>query len=449
MKRLTISMSDALFDKLNQVENKSLFIRKLIEGELRKGITYSSDGTYESLAADIEDLNQEIQSLSSRLVSIENQISHTEIHPTFEKDKLEYDQGDTCPIVSHMTMPAENGIAVPELQTNIPDGSLSDSKLPEGADKGLPMLSDEGQTVGVSNNVSCSDIQVNLSTQDNDKDLPVHTDEMQNMPFRSVVNIGVHKEPVSSIIETNEIPVNSMIITPDMADQSQEAFSAQVNNPSTPSFVMPEPSDVSIPAQRPFVAASSEPSAPSTPLFIMPELSDDAAPVSSPFIAVSPEPSAPSNPPFVMPELGAMGQPSPSPFEMPPAMSVPSSGNDLQMPSFSAEGPTASGIQMQPPSSMMQEMQPQSPFEAVAVQSQIQHNDVSRVNTSSMSMNERLQGNILMYLPHGARIKRSIIKGLVSKKFSAEEIDAQINLMISGHSLQVELEDGVEYLLRP
>ncbi|WP_333788339.1 hypothetical protein, partial [Methanomethylovorans sp.] len=64
-------------------------------------------------------------------------------------------------------------------------------------------------------------------------------------------------------------------------------------------------------------------------------------------------------------------------------------------------------------------------------------------------MNERLQGNILMYLPHGARIKRSIIKGLVSKKFSAEEIDAQINLMISDRSLQVEIEDGVEYLLRP
>lgn len=104
---------------------------------------------------------------------------------------------------------------------------------------------------------------------------------------------------------------------------------------------------------------------------------------------------------------------------------------------------------MQPPSFMMPEMQAQSSFESVAIQPQIQNNDILSGNTINMSPNERLQGNILMYLPHGARIKRSIIKGLVSKKFSAEEIDAQINLMISSRSLLVEVEDGVEYLLRP
>ena len=119
------------------------------------------------------------------------------------------------------------------------------------------------------------------------------------------------------------------------------------------------------------------------------------------------------------------------------------------MPSFAATNLSAEGIQMQPPSFVQQEVHPQFPFVSATPQSQVQNNDSSRVNTSNMSQDERLQGNILMYLPHGARIKRSIIKGLVSKKFTAEEIDAQINLMISNRSLLVEVEDGLEYLLRP
>jgi hypothetical protein len=442
MKRLTISMSDALFDKLNQVENKSLFIRKLIEGELRKGITYSSDSTYESLAGDIEDLHHEIQSLSSRLVSIENQISGAKIHPSFGKGKLESDLVDTSLIVSPMTIPAENGIGTSELPTNVPDSYA----ICNGLGNRLPGVVDEGQ-VAVFSNVS--DIQVNLSTQDNDKALPVHSDEMHNIPFRSVINVGTHKEPVANVIDANGTPMTSTIVVPDMADQHQESFSVPVNNASTTSFIMPELSDAVAPAPSPFSVASPEPSVPYSPSFVMPELSDVTTPAPSPFSVASLEPSVPSSLSFVMPELSdATGHSNASPFEMPPAMSIPSSGNDLQIPSFFAAGPTAPGIQTQAPSFMMQEMQSRSPFESAAIQPQTQNNDGSGINTINMSINERLQGNILMYLPHGAQIKRSIIKGLVSKKFSAEEIDAQINLMISNRSLLVKIEDGVEYLLR-
>nr|HML26064.1 hypothetical protein [Methanomethylovorans sp.] len=316
MKRLTISMSDALFDKLNQVENKSLFIRKLIEGELRKGIAYSSDAAYESLAGDIEDLHHELRSLSSRLVYIENQIADAKTDPFLTKDHLESDQTANYQISSLPS--SENGIETPIIQTAVADSYSITNGLNEFADK------DQGS---VSDNIS--DIQVNLSAQDSDKVLPIHSDEMHNMPFRSVVNVGIHKEPVCPITETNETPVNSMIITPEIANQSQESSSARVNNPSTPSFIMPELSDISTPPPTPFAAAALEHSAPSTPS-------------------------------LVMPELGAMEHPSPSPFEMPHGMSVPYSGNDLQMPSFSAEGPAPSGLQMQPPSIMMPEMQPRS-----------------------------------------------------------------------------------------
>lgn len=424
MKRLTISMSDALFDKLDQVENKSLFIRKLIEGELRKGITYSSDATYEGLAGDIEDLHHEIRSLSSRLASIEDQIADVKTNTFLTKDKFESDKA-----VSHQipSLPSSEDVGGTTIVQTTVVGSHSMTN-------GLNGVPDKDQDYVPAN---IPDIQVNLCAQDSDKVLPVHNDEMHNMPFRSVVNVGAHKESVCPITET---PVNSMTITPCMDDQPHESFSVQADDPSTPSFIMPDLSDIATPVPVPSNVASSEPSFPSSPSFLMPELSDIATPVSVPSNVASSEPSFPSSPLFVMPELSdGAGHSNASPFEMPPAMPVHASGNDVQMPPFAAAGPSASGIQMQPI----------PPFGSGAVQNPVQKNDSFKVISSSMPMNERLQGNILMYLPHGARIKRSIIKGLVSKKFSAEEIDAEINLMISDRSLQVEVEDGVEYLLRP
>lgn len=427
MKRLTISMSDALFDKLDQVENKSLFIRKLIEGELRKGITYSSDAIYESLAGDIEDLHHEIRSLSSRLVSIENQIADVKTNTFLTKDKFESDKAVNYQIPP--MSPSEDGGGTPIIQTAVEDSYSIANGLNEFADKDLGSVS-----------ANISDIQVNLCAQDSDKVLPVHSDEMLNMPFRSVVNVGVHKESVCPTTETNETPMNSMIITPGMDDQPQESFSAQADDPSTPSFIMPDLSDVATAAPAPFNAAPAEPSVPSSPLFVMPNLSEVATPVPGPSNVASSKPSVPSSPLFVMPELSdGAGYSNASPFELPPAMPVPASGNDMQMPPFAAAGPSAPGIQMQPV----------PPFGSGVVQNPVWKNDSFKVSSSSMPMNERLQGNILMYLPHGARIKRSIIKGLVSKKFTAEEIDAEINLMISDRSLQVEVEDGAEYLLRP
>ncbi len=424
MKRLTISMSDALFDKLDQVENKSLFIRKLIEGELRKGITYSSDATYEGLAGDIEDLHHEIRSLSSRLASIEDQIADVKTNTFLTKDKFESDKAGSHQIPSLPSSEDVGGTTI--VQTTVV-GSHSMTN-------GLNGVPDKDQDYVPAN---IPDIQVNLCAQDSDKLLPVHTDEMHNMPFRSVVNVGAHKESVCPIPET---PVNSMTITPGTGDQPQESFSVQADDPSSPSFIMPDLSDIATPVPVPSNVASSEPSFPSSPSFLMPELSDIATPVSGPSNVASSEPSFPSSPLFVMPELSdGAGHSNASPFEMPPAMPVHASGNDVQMPPFAAAGPSASGIQMQPI----------PPFGSGAVQNPVQKNDSFKVSSSSMPMNERLQGNILMYLPHGARIKRSIIKGLVSKKFSAEEIDAEINLMISDRSLQVEVEDGVEYLLRP
>jgi len=61
---------------------------------------------------------------------------------------------------------------------------------------------------------------------------------------------------------------------------------------------------------------------------------------------------------------------------------------------------------------------------------------------------EKLEGNILMYMPHGAEIKRSILKSLLSKRYEPDEIDGKINQLISAGTLSTNTKDGVDYLVR-
>lgn len=379
MKRLTISMSDALFDKLNQVENKSLFIRKLIEGELCRGVypSFRSDSTYESLEGGIEDLQHEIQLLSSRLASIENQISVAKVPPSVVSSKSEYDQMAAFPIISpeSIAVSNENGISCHSVKVPDNNGIINE-----------PQAGGDGAQVAVFSDVTY--IRSNLPAKDNEKSLPANSDEMNKNPFCSVINVDVIKELVPITKETKETPIHPALLMPDAPEKQHGSFQLPVENASVPSIIMPDLSDV---------AESS----------------------------------------------------SASLFDAPPSVVMPSSENDMQMLSLISSDAAVSEIEMQSPAFLMPKPQLQSSSMYAAIQAQVQNNDVSNSNTVSIPANEILQGNILMYLPHGARIKRSIIKGLVSRKFSAAEIDAEVDLMVSGRSVHVEVEDGVEYLMRP
>ncbi len=379
MKRLTISMSDALFDKLNQVENKSLFIRKLIEGELCRGVypSFRSDSTYESLEGGIEDLQHEIQLLSSRLASIENQISVAKVPPSVVSSKSEYDQMAAFPIISpeSIAVSNENGISCHSVKVPDNNGIINE-----------PQAGGDGAQIAVFSDVTY--IRSNLPAKDNEKSLPANSDEMNKNPFCSVINVDVIKELVPITKETKETPIHPALLMPDAPEKQHGSFQLPVENASVPSIIMPDLSDV---------AESS----------------------------------------------------SASLFDAPPSVVMPSSENDMQMLSLISSDAAVSEIEMQSPAFLMPKPQLQSSSMYAAIQAQVQNNDVSNSNTVSIPANEILQGNILMYLPHGARIKRSIIKGLVSRKFSAAEIDAEVDLMVSGRSVHVEVEDGVEYLMRP
>jgi len=52
-------------------------------------------------------------------------------------------------------------------------------------------------------------------------------------------------------------------------------------------------------------------------------------------------------------------------------------------------------------------------------------------------------------MPHGAKVKKDIIKSLISKQFTENEIEAKLSEMISAGVLKLSDENGNSYLIRP
>ena len=69
-------------------------------------------------------------------------------------------------------------------------------------------------------------------------------------------------------------------------------------------------------------------------------------------------------------------------------------------------------------------------------------------STKPADKKDRLEGNILMYMPHDAEIKRNIVKSLLSTRYDSDEIDAKINQMIADNTLSAATRDGKDYLVR-
>ena len=61
---------------------------------------------------------------------------------------------------------------------------------------------------------------------------------------------------------------------------------------------------------------------------------------------------------------------------------------------------------------------------------------------------DKLETNILMYMPRGAKVKKEIIKSLVSRQFSQEDIDRKIQELVAREILILKQENGVEQLHR-
>lgn len=142
---------------------------------------------------------------------------------------------------------------------------------------------------------------------------------------------------------------------------------------------------------------------------------------------LTPAEEAPQQPPFAMPELKpAEEAPQQPPFVMPelkPAEEVPTA------PPMAAATP------------------PPPIFEPSAAPAHVPPS-VPPTPPQPVGKPDKLEGNILMYMPRGAEIKKSTIKSLLSKRYEPHEIDGKINQLISAGTLSSTTKDGADYLVR-
>ncbi len=113
MKRLTISLTDELFDQLNDIENKSYFVRELIEMKLNP--TYSANDKSEEdketnedesqqLNEDLNKIHEDISGLDSRIQSIEGHVEsiHSILHDLKTEIKhLKQNEVSSNPVNNH------------------------------------------------------------------------------------------------------------------------------------------------------------------------------------------------------------------------------------------------------------------------------------------------------------------------------------------------------------
>jgi hypothetical protein len=72
----------------------------------------------------------------------------------------------------------------------------------------------------------------------------------------------------------------------------------------------------------------------------------------------------------------------------------------------------------------------------------------NNTNNGTGTKPDKLETNILMYMPRGAKVKKEIIKSLVSRQFSQEDIDKKIQELVAREILILKQENGVEQLHR-
>ncbi len=409
MKRLTISMSDELFDKLDIIDNKSLFVRKLVERELN--VPGSHLDLESSQNPDIAILKEAVSDLSNRLSSIEhhyaietnNSTSETELESQLETDfqeknsvldRIPETEIDTSTITTAPPVEetAEKPFEMPELKPPVEETVEKPFEMPElkppveeTAEKpfAMPELKPPVEET--------AEIPFKMP------ELKPPVEETVEKPFE----MPELKPPVE---ETAETPFEMPELKPPVEETAEKPF-------AMPELKPPVEETAEIPFKIPELKPPVEETADKT--FEMPELKP---PVDVP--GFSPAVENPKETPVVIPDFGSNENAPPlpnmeniPPFELPPMAK-------------NAQGNTQASSA--PPG-----------FE-----------NKSQQVESDGSKPDKLESNILMYMPHGAKVKKSIIESLVSKQFTNDEVNAKVQEMFAKQVLSNSVEDGVEYLIR-
>ena len=407
MKRLTISMSDELFDKLGVIDNKSLFIRKLIERELDILDNSSSDDIV-SWTDRFAILRDDVNTILNRLSLVENSFTGiNEISGNIQ------------------SAPQSMNIQEPAAETFVESNQTIREIHSEEKNTDIDIIDEFGET------------DVQLQPQISENEIPLQT------PVIVAPEISTkesdEQEPLSGIQqsfkeEDNETNLSGMIAEKSSHEEMEtSALKTETTAPAPPAqvmeqtnqepaFTMPELKPPELASQdtgltMPELKASSD-----NPVFTMPDFN---LPAESPQVETTP----------VIPDFKlAEGMP---PFN-------PESENTTELAFKLPEPQQPANSERMPPfmsgkAGTIQEMQ-NIPAQAPA--------SPPATEQPSDTKQDKLEGNILMYMPRGAKVKKEIIKSLVSRKFSQEDIDRKIQELVTREVLVLKQENGIEQLHR-
>jgi len=419
-------MSDELFDKLDIIDNKSLFVRKLVERELN--VPGSHLDLESSQNPDIAILKEAVSDLSNRLSSIEhhyaietnNSTSETELESQLETDfqeknsvldRIPETEIDTSTITTAPPVEetAEKPFEMPELKPPVEETVEKPFEMPELK----PPVEETAEKPFAMPELK-PPVEETAEKPFAMPELKPPVEETAEIPFK----MPDLKPPVE---ETAETPFEMPELKPPVEETAETPFEMPelkppVEETAEKPFAMPElkppvEETAEIPFKMPELKPPVEETADKT--FEMPELKP---PVDVP--GFSPAVENPKETPVVIPDFGSNENAPPlpnmeniPPFELPPMAK-------------NAQGNTQASSA--PPG-----------FE-----------NKSQQVESDGSKPDKLESNILMYMPHGAKVKKSIIESLVSKQFTNDEVNAKVQEMFAKQVLSNSVEDGVEYLIR-
>ncbi|TGC07876.1 hypothetical protein [Methanolobus halotolerans] len=476
MKRLTISMSDELFSKLDTIENKSLFIRKLIERELDMPDNLHDIDSRIPWERDIASLKGHIDELFTRLSDIESELTarvmQENIRPATRPGPVATGQDE------QPESPDENGPFIPKqtpedkyaflVRENTSTDPRSDPDIEPSAEE-VTVLPETEHAPGTGQK-DLTTIPERPLVPEIKPPMETQQESAPSIPdIKPSAETGEEKgwvmpelKPPAGILKEQTM-VMPELRPPVQIQQEQTVVMPELEPPAG----MKDTKQTSLPDSKPpFETDENVP-------FIMPEFDKpEGAAQAPPFITEEDAPFENNDQAFTMPELkppaetkgtGTFKIPDLQPETMPPfeAMQQQNSQPEEKQPLFKIHDiPSVQQDEKQPPfiAPAFPEQQHESasipPFEnselnvdPLAQQPAIEKTVPSAKNDSFRS--DKLASNILMYMPHGAKVKKGIIKSLISKQFIENDIDGKLAELVSAGILKLTAEGDDHYLIRP
>ncbi len=487
MKRLTISMSDDLFERLDTVENKSLFIRRLIEREL-EGVEEGPADEVVEWTDRFSSLRNDVGAIFNRLELIEKNMSG--LKPTSkdvqklsgqsEPDEMiidgytKRDPSKTIPIditeSADATVKIENhSISDTVPKETIPKLNIEKDNPEAGIEYDIETMQND-QVADTTKNILFDDLtERNISSYENKID--IQSNETDHEIKLSELVAEKYSKPETTKTFHNK---DSSLPLEQNSIQNKEKLAEALNIPKNDQSSDHHDSEERATFQRYeqeegtiFMGMEQEEGTKADKEVVMPKLKvpeTKGQEERTIFMGMEQEEGTKADKEVVMPKLKVpetRGQEEGTKAD-----------HEVLMPGFQPQPPSIEytveenflKMNHDSPPPKLPEMQhinvpkEDSPFMATENDKlngekikKVQSNQPGAINNTQQkttNKQDKLEGNILMYMPRGAKVKKEIIKSLVSRQFTKDEVESKIKDLIKREILAIRVENDSEHLHR-